>query len=416
MIARLVEVKRVLDSIVTDVLAFPVESAPLSRLDPLVPPRPGANSCDGDGVEPSTFSGGVRGYIVWNTKLNRKILVDKSFSVDQNRAERRRRFFLKIPKLPGFFVTMDGDEHRRYRRYLAPYFTRAFVESRDKMIQDIVRKRLDDLSSTGGEPVDLVQAFCNPVPARVICEFLGVAPGASLFIQFLSNAMIANVLGLPGKLGASVCLFGCVMLTTVVPGGLASGGLAQEWRGSGKFSRRQLAGMVMLILAAGHETTANATSVSIVAALRAPSLRDALLEPDTAKVAVDELIRSTAVVQYVPRVAVSSTRVEDLDVRSGQLLCLALSDASHEGDRTPAANSRSLVFGHGLHHCIGQYLATATIRIALSELFQRFPDLCIVPGRPWHHRAPSIIYGLERLDVVLGPARPSGASTGVEAK
>jgi cytochrome P450 len=57
---------------------------------------------------------------------------------------------------------------------LTRYFTVTQVEQKRSLIQNIVLERVGAMEKAG-PPVDLVRMFALPVPAIVICDFLGVA-------------------------------------------------------------------------------------------------------------------------------------------------------------------------------------------------------------------------------------------------
>ena len=47
-------------------------------------------------------------------------------------------------------------------------------------------------------------------------------------------------------------------------------------------------------------------------------------------------------------------------------------------ERSP---NRHLAFGHGIHYCLGANLAKLETRVALANLFERFPDLSLAIPR-----------------------------------
>jgi cytochrome P450 len=65
---------------------------------------------------------------------------------------------------------------------------------------------------------------------------------------------------------------------------------------------------------------------------------------------------------------------------------------------------RHVAFGRGPHVCIGAALARAELRIALSTLFRRLPDLELDPdGRARRNDSRLTITGFQELDVRWSP-------------
>jgi cytochrome P450 len=68
---------------------------------------------------------------------------------------------------------MEGAEHLRLRRLVAPAFTPRRIAWFRSRIERIVDGLLDDLPA-GGHPVDLLAHFARPLPIEVICELVGI--------------------------------------------------------------------------------------------------------------------------------------------------------------------------------------------------------------------------------------------------
>ena len=72
----------------------------------------------------------------------------------------------------------------------------------------------------------------------------------------------------------------------------------------------------------------------------------------------------------------------------------AAARTAHRADRDQRA------FGFGIHQCIGRPLARIELRVALTELARRFPDLALAaPADQLIMRSHSIAFGPEHLPV-----------------
>lgn len=186
--------------------------------------------------------------------------------------------------------------------------------------------------------------------------------------------------------------------------------LVNERVRTGELTVGELVGMALLLLIAGHETTANMIGLSTLLLLQHPGHLAALrADPTLAPGLVEELLRYLTIVRSgLPRLATEDIEVGGHLVRAGEgviaLLSLANRDDAVFGDPEDFVLDRQahqhIAFGFGVHQCIGQPLARAELRIALVELARRFPDLranaalADIPGR-----TTSVVYGLTELPV-----------------
>ncbi|WP_143588592.1 cytochrome P450, partial [Streptomyces albovinaceus] len=154
----------------------------------------------------------------------------------------------------------------------------------------------------------------------------------------------------------------------------------------GELRKDELVSLAMLLLVAGHETTANMIGLSALVLLQHPEHLAALREnPDLAPGMVEELLRYLTVVRTgLPRLAMEDAEIGGQKIRAGEgvVAMLAMSNRDHSVFSDPEVFDparreahRHMAFGFGLHQCIGQPLARAELRVALVELARRFPGL-----------------------------------------
>ncbi|MFC8093499.1 cytochrome P450 [Streptomyces sp. NPDC057301] len=141
------------------------------------------------------------------------------------------------------------------------------------------------------------------------------------------------------------------------------------------------------LLVAGHDTTHNQLSNSLVALFREPAQWKLLLRrPDLVPNAVDELLRHQMLsrIGMLMRVTTAEVHVAGVTLPAGAavnaLNCVANRDpaAFPDTDRLDVTRpdaARHLAFGAGPHYCPGAQLACMELGIALSALLRRFPGL-----------------------------------------
>jgi cytochrome P450 len=179
----------------------------------------------------------------------------------------------------------------------------------------------------------------------------------------------------------------------------------------GDLDRQELLTICLILLVAGHETTATQIGLSVFALLEHPDQLELLRDdPSLWPRAVDELLRHQTIVQApTQRVAVADVEVAGETIHAGEGVLAVLSTANrdpaafHDPDRLDVTrDSRGHVaFSFGPHQCLGHALARAELEVTLRRLFERFPTLALaVPADEVPLRAASInLFGVEALPV-----------------
>src|SRR6266516_7816458 len=171
-----------------------------------------------------------------------------------------------------------------------------------------------------GPPVDLVQAFVLPVPSIVICELLGV-PYADRR-RFQQATRTAVNLDLPPEERAKGAADIMAYLAELVAGKRAEPGddLFSGLVSSGQLNDQELTGMGLLLLAAGHETTANMLGLGAFLLLQHPDQAARLRnDPSLAEQAIEELLRYLTIAHIGPmRVAKEHVELAGRTIRAGE--------------------------------------------------------------------------------------------------
>jgi cytochrome P450 len=183
----------------------------------------------------------------------------------------------------------------------------------------------------------------------------------------------------------------------------------------GRLSEQELLSMLMVVLAAGHETTGNLIGNAVLALFDWPEERRRLQEhPELLRVAVEEMLRFIGpVMQSTLRIASEDVDVGGVVIPAGSVVVAMLGAANRDPHRfrTPdefdigREDNPHLAFGHGIHFCLGAPLARMEAEIAIGSLLRRFPDMELATDRatlPW--RPSALLRGPAELPVRLGPA------------
>lgn len=259
-----------------------------------------------------------------------------------------------------------------------------------------------------GAPADLVADFAFPIPSLVICELLGVPYEDHEFFQRQSRLVLDATAGAE-QVKAAMDDFNAYMTELAASKKGEEDGIVARLASREDLTPGEVASNALLLLLAGHETTANMTSLSTLVLLRHPEqLAKLRAEPELVKGAVEELLRYLTIVHTgLPRVAVEDVELPGgAVVRAGEGVFAMIAAANRDEEMFGAGEElditrdarRHLAFGFGVHQCLGQPLARVELQIALATLVRRLPGLRLaVPFEQVRFRTESLIYGLHEL-------------------
>jgi cytochrome P450 len=341
----------------------------------------------------------------------RTVLGDQRFSADASKpgfpflTEARRTLSMEGQS----FVRMDDPEHGRLRRMLTGDFMLKRIEALRPQVQQLAEDLLDRMTADRAE-ADLVAEFALPLPSLVICLMLGVPYEDHEYFQACSRTFLDN-----RSTAAQIEQSRRGLLRYL--GDLAEkkrrdpdGGIISRLANREGLGPDEVASMSVLLLVAGHETTANMTALSVLALLRNPDqLARLRAEPALIKGAVEELLRYLSIAQAgLVRVATADMTVGGQEIRAGEGVILMINAANRDEEVFPSggeldverAARRHVAFGFGVHQCLGQPLARLELQIALEAVLRRLPSLRLAIAFeqvPFKHEMS--IYGVHALPV-----------------
>lgn len=312
----------------------------------------------------------------------------------------------------------DEPDHKRLRDLVQKAFTRRVVEDLRPRVQSLV----DELVSTliDREQADLMAELAYPLPVIVICELLGVPPEDRHIFHdyardFASRFEIQPLRTPESEIrGDKATEYFMGYFNNLIekkrrePGNdVLSSLIAVEDEGD-RLTHDELLGTCLLVLFAGHETTANLIGNGVLALLRSRDQWDRLVaDPTLARSAVEELLRYDTPVQIILRVALEGVTLGDQTVPAHAPLGLLLGAANRDPSRFPDPGGLDITrsgeplvaFGSGIHFCLGAPLARLEAQIAFGTLARRAPELRLDGEPAW--RSSFVIRGLEALPVAV---------------
>ncbi|MGI5224533.1 cytochrome P450 family protein [Actinoallomurus sp. CA-142502] len=313
---------------------------------------------------------------------------------------------------------LNGSEHARMRKLVAPAFTpRRAAEFRPR-IERIVDRLLDDVEKNAAADgtVDLLPHFARPLPMDVICELVGV-PGSDRPRWRAYGATVAAGAGgefaeaIPGIMDGAKA---AIARRRAEPGDdLLADLITAQAEDGDRLTDAEMVTLVWHLVIAG-QTPANLIANAVVALLTHPGRREALRDdPDLMPGAVEELIRWCGpTLLSIPRYAREDVELCGVRVRAGEAVTAAVAAANRDPrvftdperlDVTrPKGPYGHLGFAHGPHFCVGASIARVQTQVALTALLRRHPSLGLA-AEPEELRAPDPgTWRLTALPVTLG--------------
>ncbi|KWV31875.1 cytochrome P450 [Micromonospora rifamycinica] len=363
---------------------------PTARITPFDPPAELAEYREQTPIRPMVYPDGHVGWLVTSHALARRLLSDQRFSArsEFKRAPVARPSadpFFGAPALPGWLVDMDAPEHTRLRLQLAGKFTAKRMRDLRPLLERIVDDQLTAMEKHG-PPADLVSLFALPVPSLAICELLGVPYRDRAEFQRNSATLFSLEASAQDASRAMDELYG-LLRRLVVGRDTDTGGLLSMLAAEGSLGTEEIAGIGVLLLTAGHESTAGSLGLSVFTLLSHPEhLARLQAEPTLVDNAVEELLRYLTIFHFgVPRTPLEDVEVEGHLLRAGESITISLPAVNRDRswfaepdrldfDRRTAGH---MAFGYGIHQCLGQNLVRMEMRVALPAIFRRFPRLAL---------------------------------------
>ena len=388
---------------------------PMKRDNPFDPPTELGVLREEAPMNRLLFPDGHLGWLVTGHELVREVMADRRFS---SRGELHHALITRGDGLPlrrptaspGMFISMDAPDHTKYRKLLTGQFTVRRMNLLSARIEEIVLEHLKAMRENGTS-ADLVEAFALPIPSLVICELLGVPyderhdfqedTATALRLETLADEAMAAFERIKDFIRDLVRRKRTTPGDDMLSGLIASGEHLDD---------EEITGMGVLLLVAGHETTANMLGLGTLTLLSNPDQLAALrTDPTLIDNTVEELLRYLSILQFgTIRTALEDVEVGGVLIRQGETVSLSLSAANRDPERfdhpevldIKRSASGHMSFGHGVHQCLGQQLARIEMRIGFAALFREFPNLRLaVPVEDVPLRTDMAIYGVHSLPV-----------------
>lgn len=300
----------------------------------------------------------------------------------------------------GNLVTTDPPRHRQLRSLINSGFTPRAVAGLTPMIERITHTLLDAVD--GKDRFDLIDSVAYALPITVICELLGLPmedePLFRVWGEALGTVDAATVP--PDQLRDEVApavrdmnayLMDQVRRRRKQPTDDVISKLANAEVDGKQLEDGEIVGITGLTMFAGHATTMALIANAVLLFDRHPESGAAVrADRSLLRNAAEEVLRLRPPFPRLARVVTADTEIGGHKIAAGELVTPWIGAGNRDASRFPDPDrfdihrhtGSSLVFGQGIHFCLGAPLARLEGRIALDILMDRYADIAVDASEP----------------------------------
>ncbi len=316
----------------------------------------------------------------------------------------------------GVLIFEDPPAHTVHRALLSRVFTPRRVAELEPKIREFCAASLDPLVGAG--EIDLIADLGAQMPMRVIGMLLGIPEQDQEAVRDRVDATLRTEAGQPmevsdefgnGDMFADYIDWRAEHPSDDIMTELLQAEFEDETGTVRRLTRDEILIYVNVVAGAGNETTNRLIGWAGKVLSDHPDQRRELVD-DRSLIpnAIEELLRYEPPAPHIGRYVARDTEVHGQTVPEGSIMLALVGAANRDDRRWPDADrfdirrriGQHLTFGFGIHFCLGAALARLEGRVALDELFDRFPEWTVDEDRA--RLAPtSTVRGWETLPVVL---------------
>ncbi|MER6001495.1 cytochrome P450 [Nonomuraea angiospora] len=313
--------------------------------------------------------------------------------------------------LSSFVANVDPPDHTRLRRSVSKAFTPRAVAAMEQEFRRLNEDLLDRLEPR--KSADFVGEIGHEPSIKLTARFIGVPEADEAFVQahvkdwfqlFLSPQPPERQLELAGSFLTYLDYVDRLVASRAKDPQDDFTSLMTSLIGA-ELTHREVVELISTILLGGNDTVPNQLGNTVLRLLREGAWP---VPPDLVANAAEECMRIDGASLGSFRYAVTDIPLHGVTIPAGALVLLSTDSAAHDEsvfpeperfliDRPNAAEH--MVFGYGIHFCVGAALGRLQLRTALDVLGRRLPGLRLVPGEPVAHRRSIVGRGLTSLAV-----------------
>ncbi len=294
-------------------------------------------------------------------------------------------------------ITSDPPFHGLARRLLLPAFAPKVIEPWEPKVRELCVSLLDKIGDVqpGESIIDAAVQYAQHIPVNVIRQMLGFPEqDEELFRKFVHD-VLERIAEEPGtrdgmdELGEYI--YDQIQDHRENPRDDLTNYLMNVQLDGFEMNDEIVAGMVILVLIAGIDTTWSAIGSSLWHLAQHPEDHQRILdEPDIMTFATEEFLRAYAPVTMA-RLVAKDHDFHGCPMKKDDWVLLPFPAANRDPLKFEDADkfvvdrqeNRHAAFGLGIHRCIGSNLARLELRVAIEEFTKRFPRYELAGDTRW---------------------------------
>ena len=332
------------------------------------------------------------------------------------------------PDQPGmpYMIDMDDPEHLLRRKLVNSGFTRKRVMDKVPSITALCDTLIDAVCERG--EADFVRDIAAPLPMAVIGDMLGVLPSERGMLLKWSDDLVGGLSSHFDETAIQKIMDTFASYTEFTMGMIAKRRaeptedlfsiLVNAEVDGQRMQDHEIVMETLLILIGGDETTRHTLSGGTEALLRHRDQWDRVgADPELLPAAIEEMLRWTSPVKNMCRTLTADTEFHGTELKKDEKIMLMFESANFDEsvfgdpenfriDRDPNSH---VAFGFGTHFCLGNQLARLELKLMLTRVLERLPDLRLADESALPLRPANFVSGLEAMPVVFTPTKPVGA-------
>jgi cytochrome P450 len=291
-------------------------------------------------------------------------------------------------------IMMDPPRSTRLRKLISKAFTARKSIAFEPEIRERARRIVDELAPRGS--CDFVKDFAAVLPMEIISSLLGVPDEDRVAVRQRADASLTRDVGnagLPPAALKAMAEMNAYFVDLIeerrkrpkedLISQLLAAELEEEGGRRRKLTDPELLGFVGLVAGGGNETTTKLLGSAAVLFWRHPDVRAEMVRnPSLIPQGCEEALRYWPPSHIQGRSATRDVEIHGCvipkDSRVLLLTAAACRDEREFEDPDRFDMNREIpiqiALGHGIHKCLGSYLARLEARVAFEEFFARIPE------------------------------------------
>lgn len=342
---------------------------------------------------------------------------DRATALVPRATDEKVRALTGSPHLIRTLVHMDPPEHTAYRAATQAWFTPRKIQTLQARIRALAGESLDRMAGLNGE-CEFVGDVARLFPLRVMLDILGIPDADAPHILRLTNDFFLGQEQASASDRSSprdparharhllqtyqrfrAYFVPLLEARRISPRDDVLTAVAHINIAGQPIGEFDAVSYLLILATAGHYTTSASIAGGVWGLCQQPATFAKLsADPGLVPNLVEEAVRWTTPVQHFMRTAAADTELGGSFIRKGDWLMLCYTSGSRDEAvfddpdrfRIDRASRPAVVFGHGVHACLGQHLARLEMRIFFEEMLSRV-DRIAPAGTP--RRAASIFVG-----------------------